>query len=259
MSLFAGLGEAVNTTEEIGGGGDITSGRFLYESGLYPMTVKVAYGEVTEAGSMALVLHLEDEERRIYQEKLWIQSSTAKGGKAYYERNGKKTYLPGFVAANDLVQLTLDTTVDKLATEEKIISLYDFQERKEVPTKVRMAVDLIGKEIIVGMIKSKRNRNVKIGNDYKPSTREEEENSIDKFFRASDSKTVTETKDPSMEKGAWIDRWDAQNTGKTKDRTVRDKSTLIDFDEYENQTKQSNPSAGGGKAPGAAVPSLFGD
>lgn len=64
----------------------------------------------------------------------------------YYEdKNGNKNYLPGFIHANALALLTVGQEISGLDTETKVVNAYSAAAKAEVPTKVDMAMDLLGK------------------------------------------------------------------------------------------------------------------
>ena len=126
-------------TDSLGSGG-------LWESGTYPLTIKVAYLSTAASGALALNTVAAAGEKEIKQQ-FWMTSGTEKGSKNYYEKNGEKHYLPGFIAANSLALLTLGKEIGELDVEKKVIKVYDFESKKEVPTEVDAFVDLHGQEI----------------------------------------------------------------------------------------------------------------
>lgn len=203
-----------NERDSVGGGGAL-------ESGLYPAKVAMAYLNKAASGALALVLTLKTEDNREIRQSLWMTSGTAKGGKNYYEdKNGEKHFLPGFNHANSLALLTVGTEISDLDTETKLVNVYSSDAKAEVPTKVEVVMDLLGKDIIVGLIKQTVDKSVK--NDatgaYEPTGETREENEIDKFFRASDRMTTSEIRAKATEPG-FIDTWDAKWTGKSRDKT----------------------------------------
>jgi len=141
-------------------------------------------------------------------------SGTEKGGKNFYiAKDGKKRYLPGFTLANDLALLTAGVEIADVSTEEKMVKLYDFTAKEELPTKVQMFTDLVGKEIKAGIQMSIEDKNVK--NDagkYVPSGETRNESNVDKFFRARDGLTRTEIIAGETE-GVFVDAWVQKNQG----------------------------------------------
>jgi len=216
MSLLKALVTDTDIADEkdsVGSGG-------VLESGAYPSTITLAYVMKSAGGATGLVLHLKTDQGRDIKQTLWMSSGTAKGSKNYYEKDGKKNYLPGFLHAQSLALLAGGKEISDMDTEVKTVNVYDKDAKAEIPTKVDMVMDLLGKEIIIGLIKQTVDKNVK--NDagaYVPSGETREENEIDKFFRASDSKTTSEVRGQATE-AVFINTWTGKWTGK-----VRDKST----------------------------------
>ena len=197
-------------TDSLGSGG-------LWESGTYPLTIKVAYLSTAASGALALNIVAASGEKEIKQQ-FWMTSGTEKGSKNYYEKNGEKHYLPGFIAANSLALLTLGKEIGELDVEKKVIKVYDYESKKEVPTEVDAFVDLHGQEIIAGVLKQKVDKTAKgDDNKYHPTGETREENEIVKFFRAEDGLTVPEIEAGVTEAKFKAD-WEKKFTGTVRNR-----------------------------------------
>ena len=235
MNMLANL----TTDESIANERDSVGGNGPVESGLYQTTISAAYVGKASSGAMSLVLHLKTADGKEVRQTLWMTSGSAKGGKNYYEKDGEKHYLPGFLHANSVALLTVGKEISAIETEEKVIKLYSAEAKAEVPTKVQMCTELLGKEILVGIIKqtvpkTKKNE----AGEYVPTGETRDENEIDKFFRARDRMTTAEIRAEATT-AAFADTWATKWTGKTKDRT-----------------KGTNASAGTAGAPGTAAPGV---
>lgn len=215
MSLLSTLtsdASIANEKDSIGGG--------VLESGLYPSTVTLAYVTKSSGGATGLVLKAKTDQGRDINQTLWMTSGSAKGGKNYYEKDGVKNYLPGYIAANALALLSVGKEISELDTETKVVNVYSFEAKAEIPTKVEMVMDLIGKEIVIGLIKQTVDKNVK--NDsglYVASGETRDENEIDKFFRASDHMTTAEIRAAANEAtfyDTWATKWNGQTRNKAK-------------------------------------------
>lgn len=226
------------TDESIASEKDSLGGGGVLDSGAYEATIKLAYGTVSGGGAKGLVVHFETKDGRNFRNTFWMTSGNAKGCKNYYEdKNGQKQYLPGYLQATALSLLTVGKELADLDFEEKVANVYSPEAKAEVPTKVPMAVELLGKEIVVGLIKQIVDKTAK-GDDgqYHPTGETREENDVDKLFRASDLKTTAEIRakaETAEFHGSWVAKW----AGK-----VRDKST-----------KGGAGAAGAPKAAGAAA------
>ena len=217
MSLLSTLtsdASIANEKDSVGGGG-------VLESGLYPATVTMAYVQKSEGGALGLVLQAKTNQGRDIRQTLWMTSGTAKGCKNYYEKDGVKNYLPGYVAANALALLTTGKEISELDTETKVVNVYNKDAKAEVPTKVEAIVDLMGQEILIGVIKQTVDKTQKTdAGTYVPTGETRDENEIDKFFRASDRKTTAEIR-AQAEEAAFADVWEKKWAGVTKDKASK--------------------------------------
>jgi hypothetical protein len=217
MNMLANLktDDAIATEKDSVGGGS-----FILESGIYNATVSLAYITKSKGGALGLVLNLKTDADKEIRQTLWMTSGTEKGCKNYYEKDGEKHYLPGFNHANSLALLTVGKEISELDTEVKVINAYSPEAKAEVPTKVDMIMDLLGKEITVGVIKQtvdKTKKNEATG-AYEPTGETRDENEIDKLFRARDRMTTAEIR-AQAEKATFVETWEAKWAGKTKDKS----------------------------------------
>src|SRR5271170_5746677 len=103
MSLLKNLStddSIFNEKDSVGNGGPV-------ESGLYPATISLAYVTKAASEALGLVLVAKTASGRDVKQTLWMSSGKEKGGKNYYEKDGQKHYLPGFLIANSLALLTV--------------------------------------------------------------------------------------------------------------------------------------------------------
>lgn len=216
MNMLATLA----TDDSIATEKDSVGGSRILESGLYGFKVVFAYVTKSAGGAIGLVLNLKNEQGQEIRSTQWMTSGTAKGCKNFYEKDGEKHYLPGFVMANSLCLLTVGKEISQLETEQKVIPVYNSEAKSEVPTKVDMLVDLLGQEILAGVIKQtvdKTKKNEATGT-YEPTGETREENEIDKFFRARDRMTTAEIR-AKAETAAFADTWSTKWTGKSRDKS----------------------------------------
>jgi hypothetical protein len=220
MSLLSSLktDDTINDERDsVGNGGPVNSG-------LYPGKITLAYITKAASEALGLVLHLAAEGGREIRQTLWMTSGKDKGCRNFYEKDGEKHYLPGFLLANSVALLTVGKEIGDLATEQKVISAYSKEAKAEVPTNVDMLVDLLGQEIIAGVIKQivdKTSKNESTGK-YEPTGETREENEIDKFFRAKDRMTTAEIRGKAEEASfidVWSDKWTGKDRNKSKGAT----------------------------------------
>jgi len=189
------------------------------ESGLYNAKVTLAYINKSQGGAMGLVLNLKTDAGKDVRQTLWMTSGTAKGCKNYYEnKDGEKQYLPGFTHANNLALLTVGKEIATLETETKVVNVYSPEAKAEIPTKVEMLMDLLGKEILVGLIKQTVDKTKK--NDagaYEPTGETRDENEVDKFFRARDRMTTAEIR-AEAQNATFVETWENKWKGVTRNK-----------------------------------------
>ena len=196
------------------------SGDFLgsggpMESGVYDATIKMAYSGASPKGAKFVAVHL-DIDGREHRETIYV---TNRAGENFYTRDGKKVPLPGFTTANDLALLSTGQALSNQDFEEKVIKLYDFNSRQEVPTKVPAITSMIGKTVKVGLLKVRENKN-KLNeqtNQYEPTEEERVFNSIDKVFHAESGKTVSEFT-AKMDEASFLPKWSDKWTGQLRDK-----------------------------------------
>lgn len=234
MSILANLStddSITNEKDSVGSGG-------VLDSGVYAAKISLAYITKAASEALGLVVHAKTEAGREIRQTLWMASGKAKGCKNYYEKDGEKHYLPGFLHANSLALLTVGKEISQLDTETKVVNVWSSEAKAEVPTKVEMIMDLLGQDILIGVIKQTVDKTQKADDgSYVPTGETREENEIDKLFRARDRMTTAEIR-AQAEEAAFIDTWEAKWAGK-----VRDKS------------KGTAGTAGAPKAAGAATAS----
>lgn len=197
-------------TDNVGSSGPI-------ESGLYNHTVEMAYFGKSEGGAISVTVHLNNADKKRVRETFWVTSKT---GQNWYEnKQGEKHYLPGFNLVNSLCLLCAGKELGEMATEEKLVNIYSAAEKKEIPTKVSVLMELLGKEIISGVLRQTVNKQVK-GPDgkYVDTADTRQENVIDKFFRARDRMTFAEISAQAKEP-VFINTWETKWKGVDRDRT----------------------------------------
>lgn len=221
MSILSNLttdNSIANEKDSVGGGSRIV------DSGVYNAKVTHAYVTKSAGGAVGMVVSLKLESGQEVKQTFWMTSGTAKGCKNYYEdKNGDKQYLPGFTMANSLCLLTVGQEISALETEQKVIPLYNAEAKSEIPTKVDMLMDLVGKDVVAAIMKQtvdKTKKNEATGL-YEPTGETRDENEVDKFFRARDRMTTAEIR-AQAEQASFVNTWAEKWTGKVRDKTKGD-------------------------------------
>ena len=244
MSLLSGL----STSNDIAAEKDSVGGGFVLDSNLYNFTVKLAYLQKAASEALSLVVHLTTEDGKDVRQQFWMTSGKEKGCKNYYvDGKGDKQYLPGFNMANSLCLLTVGKEIGQMETETKVVNIYSKEASAEVPTNVEMLTELLGKQVLGGLIKQIVDKNVKdAAGNYVPSGETREENELDKLFRERDGKTTAEILAQAPE-AVFIETWKKKWVGQVKDKSTKTAGTA------------GAPKAAGAAASGTAKPqnSLF--
>jgi hypothetical protein len=242
MALFGNL-----TTDGLEQAQDRLGGFQVLDSGVYTGKIKAIYaGKADRSNAQNVTLILDIPGQAEYRETFWI---TNKNGENWFaakdksgQATGKKSPLPGFTVVNDLCLVTTGKPLAQQAHEEKILNIWDFEARRELPKSVPVLVELLGQEVSLGIMKQLENKTVQQGNEYVPTAETREVNYTDKVFHFPSNVTVAEAEKAQTDgvepKAVFHDAWKEKNTG-----TVRDKREIKD-----------GQSAQGGKAgrPGAA-------
>lgn len=225
--MFANL-----NTDDLEKSEDRLGGGFkALETDIHIMTIKALYAGQSDGGALSLNL-IADVNGNEYRETFWITNK--KKENFFYSKDekdkmakdptykGKKAPLPGFTVADDICLIATDLPLAQQKTEEKVIKLYDFDAKKELPKTVDMITAAIGKKIALGVLKVLENKNELVGNEYVPTAEERELNTTDKVFHPEQKITVAEARDGQTEAKFW-DSWLDRNKGKIRDkRTIKD-------------------------------------
>ncbi len=219
MSMFGNLG-----TEGLQEAEDRLGGYGAVETDAYAAKIKVAYaGTAANSNAQSITIIADLGQNREYRETLWI---TDKEGKNYFlnkQDNTKKVALPGFRTIEDICLVTTEKPLSQQPTEEKMVNIYDYDQKKDVPKGVQVLTELTGKEVILGVTRQIVNKNEKQGDGtYKPVAESRTENVIDKVFHSPTKLTVVEAQQGATEP-VFYDKWVEKNKGNDRDRrTIKD-------------------------------------
>lgn len=211
----------------------VSSGGFerIDASKIYEGTITYAYLHTAGSGALGLNVHFKSNGGANYRETIYMTSGSAKGGHNYYvDKDGKKQYLPGFVVANSLALLAAGKPIGECETEEKVVKLYDYTAKAEVPTTVQMFTDLVNKPIKLGIRKQVRAVSQRADDGaYVPTGDFRVEYVINKVFRSSDDMTVAEITAQATS-ADYINVWADQNTDVIFDGRNAKEKDLVPFE-----------------------------
>lgn len=195
---------------------DVLGGGGLLPTDIYGTKIDLAYTVESKNGAIGVALHATTTTGKSIRQTVYI---TNRNKETYYTKDGEKHALPGFLLMNSLALLTVGKEITQLDTEEKVVNLYNFDAKKEMPTKVQVITDLIGKEVYAAVELQVVDKTALAGDgSYQPTGETREQNEIVKFFRASDKKTTSEIT-AEAEEAVFFNAWLEKNKGKTKDKS----------------------------------------
>lgn len=200
------------------------------DTDIYPAEIKVAYAGTWNSGAQFISL-VADINGREYSEQITI--TNAKGENFFHPKDkeqkpdlSKKIPLPGFVTIDHLCLVTTGQPLSVQETEEKIVNVWDPELRKEAPKSVPVLVDLIGKKVLLAIVKQTVDQTVKQGNEYVPNGKTKDENVIEKVFEINTKATVVEAQAAAQNgtelKAIFHDTWLEKNKGQTRDKSTKD-------------------------------------
>jgi hypothetical protein len=196
-------------------------GSYTVNTDTYKLAADMAYFDKSKGGALSFNIVMKGQNGETVKQQWWVASGDAKGNKNYYtDKKGKNHYLPDFSAANNFCLLACGKEISELKTEEKQIMLYDFEERKEVPTKKQVAMEVLGKEVIVAVEKQIVDKTANDGSgNYLPTGETREQNQIVKSFSAKDNRSAAEIRAEESE-ALFHDAWVEKNKGNVNDMST---------------------------------------
>lgn len=197
----------VASTDVLGGGGG------LLDSDIYTVKVKALYAGQSAGGAMSLTL-VADNNGKEYRETFYV---TNKSGDNYYTKDKVNFPLPGYTIADDICLITAGTPLNETVFEEKTIKIYNHDTKTDELTQVQMAVEALGKEVALGILRQKENKSEKDpSGKYVPTPEPRELNLVSKVFHPEMKVTVAEAI-REIESVFW-DKWLTKNKGVVNDR-----------------------------------------
>lgn len=171
------------------------SGGFVMDTGVYPMTIDLAYLGESQGGAMNVTVWLKEVDgNRSHRETFYVTSGKAKGQKnTFTDKSGKKRLLPGMEAMNQLALITTGKPLAGLTPEAKTVKLWDFEERKELPKEVPVLTDMLQQPVLVCITKRRENKRQNVGGEWIDTNEAREFNEVSKFLHPS-GHTVAEKK-----------------------------------------------------------------
>ena len=228
MSLFASIQNAnIQTKEE-----DVLGGGRTVPSNVYPAGIKLAYLDAAASGAICVVFDfamLVNGKERNHKETIYI-SNKNKEFTYKDKQSGEDKPLPGFVTVDSICKAVTGKSITELSTEKKMVKVYDYIQKAEVPQEKEVLMDLIRGKLELGIIeaivdKTAKNASYdpsqpKQGNNlpYLPTGETREQNELSKVFNE-DGLTQLEKESGATEakfKTAWVEQYAGKKINKAK-------------------------------------------
>lgn len=201
------------STENVEKSGDRLGGNILLDTGIYNAKVKLAYiGKAPNSDATSVNVHL-DIDGREYRFQEWV---TNRNNENFYTdpKTKKPVLLPGYQTIDDLCLLTTGYELSDQDAEDKVVNLWDYESRAEVPQNVPVLVDLLNQPITVAIVRQIVDRRARQDDgSYQPTGETREENVVEKYFHSDSLRTTTEIR-AGLEEGIFIEKWSEINSGK---------------------------------------------
>ena len=192
------------------------------ESGLYRAVIKQAYGTQSQGGAKGLVVKFEiaksDGSKHNHTETFWVTNK--QGSVTYKDKEGKDHYLMGFNQANTICIAAAGKQISQCQTETRILPVWSFQDRADVPTEVQALPELFEQELALGILKVKQNKQAKDqSGNYVDTNESITLNQIDKIFILKDGQPLTMNEyEAGLNQGKFAAEWVEKNKNQTRDK-----------------------------------------
>lgn len=226
----------VEEKDTVGNGGAV-------DTNVYSGTLDLVYQDVSKNGAISINIHFNVEDK-IVRQTTYISNQA---GKFTYNKDGKNYPLPGYSQMDSFFKAVTGKGIAEQEQLEKVLKLYDFEQKKEVPVPRKCFVDAQGQRIAIGILKVSEEKTVKTTETeangkvkYVGTGEFREINEFDKYFDADSGLTNVE-KAGGITEPEFLNIWKTKKVGTVKVKAAK------------------NQPAAGSKAGSAAKPatSLF--
>lgn len=244
LSLPTGV-EAEKDRDALGGG--------AIESGVYKGIIDMLFIDTFPSGAQKFNIHFKHDGRVTKYDFCISTRPQADGNVRYtYPKGGKDNPLPGYSEMDRFFVALTGSITAQQSNQLKTVNIFNYKEKKEVPTEVTVFTDCIGKELAVGILSIKEEGTLAQSQDsahppYSEGTGKlYNKNKFDKYFDAKSGLTTTE-KQAGATEPAFLDKWKKKNDGVTQ--TIQAEFTgLVDGKEPSDSAPASTGGASTQKA-----------
>lgn len=207
-------------TEELAEQTDSVGGRYFFPSDIYDAIISCIYLQQAKSGAMAAVVDFKIDGKD-YRETMYF---TNKNGENFYTaKDGTKQGLPSWNLLDAMSTLSIGKGFMAAlgSREEKVVKVYNYDAKQELPTNVPVIMDLIGAKIKLGIIhKIVNKREQTASGEWIEVDDTKEENELSAVFHPDTLKTFAETKKNADAKfhETWLAKY---KTGAPYDRSKK--------------------------------------
>ena len=221
MSIFSAVQNANLTTKEE----DVLGGNFTVPTNVYPAIVKLAYVDKSAKGAINVVFDfaiLVNGKERNHKETIYI--SNAAGSFTYQDKKtGEDKPMPGFVTVDTICKAITGKSITQMTTEKKLVKIYDYTQKAEVPQEKEVLMDLVRGKLELGIQELTVDKTVKSDTgEYVPTGETRDINELSKVF-TEDGLTLVEKEAGANEakfKAAWIKQYADKKINKAKGKAA---------------------------------------
>lgn len=217
--MFDNLKKQDDVQEE----GDVIRGSVM-ETNVYNFTIDTAFADQSDGGAAFMRLSLVSDEGRTLSQTIYFTSGDAKGNSITYDVKGKdkkptgeKKYLPGFTIASDIHEHVTGEPLADMVTEGKLVKVWDNKAKKEVPQEKAVLINLLGKQIKLGVQEQIVIKQVNNDGVWVDTNETRKQNEIVKVFDAETNQTSDEKQTDT--EAEFMDKWIGTYAGKPVDKT----------------------------------------
>lgn len=211
MSLFAAIQNSnVQTKEE-----DVLGGSRTVPSNVYPAGIKLAYLDKSAKGAICVVFDfalMVNGKERNHKETFYI--SNAAGSFTYKDKKtGEDKPMPSFVTVDTICKAVTGKGLTELSSEKKMVKVYDYDQKAEVPQEKEVLMDLVRGKLELGVLELTVDKTTKDASGaYVPTGETRDTNEVSKIF-TEEGLTLVE-KDAGKTEAKFKEAWIAQYADK---------------------------------------------
>ena len=196
-------------------------GRGALASDVYKGVVELVYLDKSAGGAISVNIQFKTQDQVVNQT---VYISNRKGKFTYAGKNGDAP-LPGYSQMDAFFTALTGKNLAQQAKEDKVINLYDFEARKELPVKREVFIDALNLPIACGITLVKEEKTTKESN-YKEGTGEYyTKNEFNKWFDADTGLTAVE-KQAGETSPKFLEAWKTKFVGETITRNAKNSGAV---------------------------------